>query len=158
VSVTSTPNSIRKAIILGGTGVLGRAAARRLLDAGWAVKRIIDQRSAIFLAHRELGGNHTTAALNTAALIERVAIVPGARILNSADPDAPNGLEIARAIASILEYEWRNFCSMTTTLRVWDGIPGMLDRPSSSIRKRPCSLAMSLSAPTARPAATRSVV
>jgi ribosomal protein S18 acetylase RimI-like enzyme len=31
------PNSVRKAIILGGTGVLGPAAARRLLDAGWAV-------------------------------------------------------------------------------------------------------------------------
>jgi NAD(P)-dependent dehydrogenase (short-subunit alcohol dehydrogenase family) len=30
-------NSARRAIILGGTGVLGRAAAQRLLDAGWAV-------------------------------------------------------------------------------------------------------------------------
>jgi nucleoside-diphosphate-sugar epimerase len=71
------------------------------------VKRIIDQRPAIFLANRGLGGNHTTAAVNTAALIERVAAVPGARILNSADPDAPNGLEIARAIAALLEYEWQ---------------------------------------------------
>jgi len=73
------------------------------------VKRIIDQRPAIFLAHRGLGVNHTTAAANTAALIERVAAVPGARILNSADPDAPNGLEIARAIAALCEYEWQEF-------------------------------------------------
>jgi hypothetical protein len=71
------------------------------------VKRILDQRPVIFLAHRGLGANHTTAATNTAALIERVAAVPGARILNSADPDAPNGLEIARAIAALLEYKWR---------------------------------------------------
>jgi nucleoside-diphosphate-sugar epimerase len=71
------------------------------------VKRILDQRPTIFLAHRGLGGNHTTAAVNTAALIERVAAVPGARILNSADPDAPNGLEIARAITALLEYAWQ---------------------------------------------------
>jgi nucleoside-diphosphate-sugar epimerase len=71
------------------------------------VKRIIDKRTAVFLAHRGLGGNHTTAAVNTAALIERVAAVPGARILNSADPDAPNGLEIVRAIAAALDYEWQ---------------------------------------------------
>jgi len=71
------------------------------------VKRIIDQRPAVFLAHRGAGGNHTTAAVNTAALIERVAAVPGTRILNSADPDAPNGLQIVRAIAAALDYQWQ---------------------------------------------------
>jgi len=79
-----------------------------IMPCEWVfVKRILDQRPAIFLAHRGVGANHPTAAANTAALIERVAAVPGARILNSADPDAPNGLEIARAIAALCEYEWQ---------------------------------------------------
>jgi hypothetical protein len=47
-----------------------------------------------------------TAAGNTAALIERVAAVPGRRVLNSADPDAPSGMEIARTIAGYLGHEW----------------------------------------------------
>ena len=71
------------------------------------VKRILDRRPAIFLAGKGLGANHTTAAANTAALIERVAVVPGPRVLNSADPDAPNGLQIARTIAAYLNYTWR---------------------------------------------------
>jgi nucleoside-diphosphate-sugar epimerase len=36
-SMTAMRNSAQRAIILGGTGLLGRAAARRLLDAGWTV-------------------------------------------------------------------------------------------------------------------------
>jgi hypothetical protein len=35
-----------------------------------------------------------------------VAARPAARILNSADPDAPSGLEISRAIARHLGHEW----------------------------------------------------
>jgi nucleoside-diphosphate-sugar epimerase len=70
------------------------------------VKRILDRRPAVFLAHRGLGANHTTAAANLAALVERVAAVPGQRILNSADPDAPNGLQIARTIAAYLGWQW----------------------------------------------------
>lgn len=42
--------------------------------------------------------DHLTAAENTAALIEAVAANPGARIVNSADPDALNAKEIVRAI------------------------------------------------------------
>jgi nucleoside-diphosphate-sugar epimerase len=81
---------------------------RASLPLEWIfVKRIIDRRPAVFLAHRGIGGNHTTAAVNTAALIERVAAVPGPRILNSADPDAPNGLQIARTVAACLDYEWQ---------------------------------------------------
>jgi hypothetical protein len=38
--------------------------------------------------------------------VEVVAARPGARILNSADPDAPNGLEIARTIARLLDHSW----------------------------------------------------
>ena len=46
-----------------------------------------------------------TAAANTAALIELVAAQPGARILNSADPDSPPAEQIVRTIAHHLH--WR---------------------------------------------------
>ena len=46
------------------------------------------------------------AAVNTAALVERVAAVPVARILNSADPDAPNARHIAPPIARYLGHHW----------------------------------------------------
>jgi nucleoside-diphosphate-sugar epimerase len=70
------------------------------------VKRILDRRPAILLANRGAGIDHPTAAVNIAALIETVAAKPGQRILNSADPDAPSGLEIARIIARQLNHEW----------------------------------------------------
>jgi len=63
------------------------------------VKRVLDRRPAVLLAARGTGIVHPTAAVNTAALIETVAQQPGARILNSADPNAPSALEIARTIA-----------------------------------------------------------
>lgn len=53
-----------------------------------------------------VGGVHTTAAANLAALIETVAHRPGTRVLNSADPDAPSALEICRTIAGHLGHEW----------------------------------------------------
>ncbi|NYE95510.1 nucleoside-diphosphate-sugar epimerase [Psychromicrobium silvestre] len=85
--------------------VHGAGAAR---PREWVfLKRILDRRPAVFLANRGLGADHTTAAVNTAALIARIALLPGQRILNSADPDAPDGLEIARAIAEHMGYEWQ---------------------------------------------------
>jgi hypothetical protein len=71
------------------------------------VKRALDRRPAVFLAHRGAGVDHTTAAANIAALAEVVAAKPGARVLNIADPDAPSALEIARTIARLLEHEWQ---------------------------------------------------
>ncbi|HXH88839.1 MAG TPA: NAD(P)H-binding protein [Gaiellaceae bacterium] len=70
------------------------------------VKRVLDRRPAVFLARRGAGVDHTTAAANIAALIETAAAKPGARILNSADPDAPSALEISRTVARRLEHEW----------------------------------------------------
>lgn len=70
------------------------------------VKRVLDRRPAVFLAHRGAGVDHTTAAANIAALVEVIAAKPGARILNSADPDAPSALEIARTIARQLDHVW----------------------------------------------------
>lgn len=70
------------------------------------VKRVLDGRRVVVLAHLGAEGDHTTAAANIAALIETCAASPGARVLNSADPDAPTGLEIARTIARQLDHDW----------------------------------------------------
>jgi len=70
------------------------------------VKRVLDRRPAVLLAARGRGVVQTTAAVNMAALIETVAQQPGARILNSADPDAPSAREIARTIARQLGRAW----------------------------------------------------
>ena len=111
-----------------GYGACKVAAEQVLLDSGapvtvlrlgkvhgpWAarprewvfVKRVLDRRPAVFLARRGAGVAQTVAAENVAALIETVADKPGRRILNSADPDAPSGLEIARTIADLLGHTW----------------------------------------------------
>ncbi|MGI8971814.1 MAG: NAD-dependent epimerase/dehydratase family protein, partial [Dehalococcoidia bacterium] len=52
------------------------------------VKRVLDRREVVLLAHRGRGIDHPSAAVNIAALVETVAAKPGRRILNSADPDA----------------------------------------------------------------------
>jgi nucleoside-diphosphate-sugar epimerase len=70
------------------------------------VKRVLDRRPAVFLAHRGAGVDHPSAAANIAALVEVVATRPGRRILNSADPDAPSALEISRTIARQLDHVW----------------------------------------------------
>jgi nucleoside-diphosphate-sugar epimerase len=70
------------------------------------VKRVLDQRPVLLLAHRGAGVDHPTAAANVASLIEVAAAVPGQRILNIADPDSPSGLEISRTIAAQLGHVW----------------------------------------------------
>lgn len=81
------------------------AGARRPRE--WVlVKRVLDRRPALFLTDHGRGIDHTTAAANLSALVEVVAARPGARILNSADPDAPSALEIARAVATHLGHTW----------------------------------------------------
>jgi len=61
----------------------------------------------IELADRGASIDHLTAAANTAALIEVVAGRPGARILNSADPDTPTAAEIVRAIGDRIGWDGR---------------------------------------------------
>jgi nucleoside-diphosphate-sugar epimerase len=75
------------------------------------VKRVLDRRPAVLLTRRGpgpdgTGVDHTTAAANIAELILTAADQPGCRVLNSADPDAPSGLQICRAIASHLGYRF----------------------------------------------------
>ena len=112
-----------------GYGASKVAAERVLLDSGhpvtvlrpsrvhgegstkpdeWVfVKRVLDRRDVVLLARGGRGIDQTSAAANTAALIETVAGLPGARILNSADPDAPSALEISRIVAAHLGHRWR---------------------------------------------------
>jgi nucleoside-diphosphate-sugar epimerase len=80
---------------------LGAARPREWVFA----KRALDKREGLFLARRGAGIDHTTAAVNTASLISTVGDRPGQRILNSADPDAPSVLEIARAVGGILSWK-----------------------------------------------------
>jgi nucleoside-diphosphate-sugar epimerase len=70
------------------------------------VKRVLDRRPVLFLAHRGASVDHPTAAANIAALIDLAAREPGRRILNAADPDAPSALEISRIIARHLGHTW----------------------------------------------------
>ena len=71
------------------------------------VKRALDRRPAVLLAHRGAGADHPTAALNMAALIQVAAEKPGQRILNVADPDCPDGRAIASIVADQLGHSWR---------------------------------------------------
>ncbi|AYG02208.1 NAD-dependent epimerase/dehydratase family protein [Gryllotalpicola protaetiae] len=78
--------------------VHGAGAAR---PREWAfLKRALDGREQLALAHRGRGGDHTTAAANVASLVEAVVQHPAARILNVGDADAPTGLAIAETVAA----------------------------------------------------------
>jgi nucleoside-diphosphate-sugar epimerase len=70
------------------------------------VRRVLDGRRAVLLADGGRGVDHPTAAANLAALAETAANLPGTRILNSADPDAPDVRAIARTIAEHLGHSW----------------------------------------------------
>ncbi len=111
-----------------GYGANKVAAERILLDSGMAVsvlrpsrvhgpasarprewvfvKRVLDGRRHVLLARGGRGVNHPTAVDNLAALVELCARRPGTRVLNSADPDAPDGLTISRIIAARLAHSW----------------------------------------------------
>ncbi|GAA4178636.1 NAD-dependent epimerase/dehydratase family protein [Gryllotalpicola koreensis] len=78
--------------------VHGAGAAR---PREWVfLKRALDGREQLALAHGGRGGDQTTAAANVAELVEVVARNPGARILNVGDTDAPSGLAIAETVAA----------------------------------------------------------
>ncbi|WP_088282140.1 NAD-dependent epimerase/dehydratase family protein [Kineosporia sp. A_224] len=87
------------------------------------VKRVLDRRPHLLLAHGGRGVNHPTAAVNLAALAEFCATNPGMRILNSADPDAPDGLAISRIIAAHLAHSWSEVLLDSTAP------PGLGDHP-----------------------------
>ncbi len=74
----------------------GASAPREL----FVVKRLLDGRDRIPVAHAGLAGNHPTAAVNLARLVATCAEAPRARVLNAADPDRPTASGVVRAIAA----------------------------------------------------------
>lgn len=69
----------------------------------WLIKRILDRRKAIPLAF-STSRFHTTSAANIAEVARVSLEAKGSRILNIADPTAPNVAEIATLIAQHMHY------------------------------------------------------
>ncbi len=84
------------------------------------VARVLAGRRVLPLACPD-GGDHPSAAVNVAALVQTVAATPGRRVLNIADPDAPTVREIAATVAAHLDHEWR-------IVPVSDGAPDPVGR------------------------------
>jgi nucleoside-diphosphate-sugar epimerase len=70
------------------------------------VKRALDSRPVVILAHRGESRFHPVSTENLAELLRLAAERPRTRVLNAGDPDPPIVLEIGRAIARVLEHEW----------------------------------------------------
>jgi len=70
----------------------------------WLVKRALDRRPAVILAHGGQSVFHPTATANLAELIALAAERPGTRILNSGDPQPPTALEVTRIVLDLMEY------------------------------------------------------
>ena len=92
------------------------------------VRRVLDRREVVLLSRGGRGVDQTSAAANVAALVETVAGNPGARVLNSADPDAPSALEISRVVAAHLGHRWREVlldehAPAALGTHPWDRIP-----------------------------------
>jgi nucleoside-diphosphate-sugar epimerase len=64
----------------------------------WFVKRLLDGRTQIPLAYRGTSRFHTSSFENIAALVAVAARVPGTKVLNAVDPEAPTVADIGRAI------------------------------------------------------------
>jgi nucleoside-diphosphate-sugar epimerase len=70
------------------------------------VKRALDGRRAVILAHRGESRFHPTSVHNLAELIRLAAERPGRRVLNCGDPDIPSVAEIGRQIAAAMNHQW----------------------------------------------------
>lgn len=70
------------------------------------VKRALDGRRVVVLAHRGTGRFHTTSAENLAELVRLAAQRPAGRVVNCGDPEPPTVVEIGRAIAAAMDVEW----------------------------------------------------
>jgi len=70
------------------------------------VKRALDGRRVVVLAHRGESRFQTTSVHNLAELMRLAAERPGRRVLNGGDPEAPTVLEIGRAIGAAMNHEW----------------------------------------------------
>ena len=66
----------------------------------FVVRRVLDGRRRIPLAHRGRSADHPTAAANLARLVITCADRPDTRVLNAADPDTPTAAEVVAAVAA----------------------------------------------------------
>ncbi|MBZ2197589.1 NAD-dependent epimerase/dehydratase family protein [Occultella gossypii] len=64
----------------------------------FALKRVLDGRTDVVLAHEGRSQFHTSAVENIAELIRLAAARPGRRVLNAVDPQAPTTTEIVTAV------------------------------------------------------------
>lgn len=69
------------------------------------VKRILDRRPTVLLANAGIAES-PTASVNLAEIILVAAARPAQRILNAADPDAPDVRTMAGVVANHMGYEW----------------------------------------------------
>jgi nucleoside-diphosphate-sugar epimerase len=81
------------------------AGGKRLRE-WYFVKRALDGRRTVVLAHRGSGRFHTTSVENLAELVLLAAQRPARRVVNCGDPEPPTVLEIGRAIAAVMDVEW----------------------------------------------------
>jgi nucleoside-diphosphate-sugar epimerase len=70
------------------------------------VKRALDGRPVVVLAHRGESRFQPISVHNLAELIRLAAERPGRRLLNGGDPEAPTVAEIGRHIAAAMNHEW----------------------------------------------------
>jgi nucleoside-diphosphate-sugar epimerase len=70
------------------------------------VKRALDGRPFVVLAHRGESRFQPISVHNLAELIRLSAERPGRRLLNGGDPEAPTVAEIGRHIAAAVNHEW----------------------------------------------------
>jgi nucleoside-diphosphate-sugar epimerase len=94
------------------------------------VKRVLDGRRVVLLPDRGSSRFHTTSVPNLAELIFLAAEQPADRVLNCGDPDPPTVLEIERAIAAALDYEW----SEVLLEKNGYDVPPAADTPWSTVR------------------------
>lgn len=87
------------------------------------VKRVLDGRRVVVLAHCGESRFHTTATQNLAELIVLAARRPARRVVNCGDPDTPSVARIARTVAEALDHEW------ATVLLPGDPPSAALDNP-----------------------------
>lgn len=72
----------------------------------WFVRRALDGRRFVPLAHRGTSRFQTTAAANLAEVVALAAGRQGSLVVDVGDPECPTVLEIARAVAAATGAEW----------------------------------------------------
>ncbi|MEU8411604.1 NAD-dependent epimerase/dehydratase family protein [Amycolatopsis japonica] len=114
--------------VLRPSKVHGEGAAK---PGEWVfVKRVADRRDVLLLSRGGRGVDQPSAAENIAALIETAAGKPGRRVLNAADPDAPDALRISRIVANHLGHRWEevlldDHAPAGLGQHPWDRLPGI---------------------------------